>query len=38
MEKLVITGGVPLKGSVEISGAKNSVLAILAGTLLVNGK
>ena len=38
MEKLVITGKVPLKGSVEISGAKNSVLAILAGTLLVNGK
>ena len=38
MEKLVITGGVPLRGSVEISGAKNSVLAILAGTLLVNGK
>ena len=38
MEKLVITGGVPLKGSVDISGAKNSVLDILAGTLLVNGK
>ncbi|MBQ2940889.1 MAG: UDP-N-acetylglucosamine 1-carboxyvinyltransferase [Clostridia bacterium] len=38
MEKLVITGGVPLKGNVDISGAKNSVLAILAGTLLVNGE
>ncbi|MBR6719767.1 MAG: UDP-N-acetylglucosamine 1-carboxyvinyltransferase [Clostridia bacterium] len=37
MEKLVITGGVPLEGTVDISGAKNSVLAILAGTLLVNG-
>lgn len=37
MEKLVITGGVPLKGTVDISGAKNSVLAILAGTLLVDG-
>ncbi len=37
MEKLVITGGIPLEGTVDISGAKNSVLAILAGTLLVNG-
>ncbi|MDO5479157.1 MAG: UDP-N-acetylglucosamine 1-carboxyvinyltransferase [Clostridia bacterium] len=37
MEKLVITGGFPLKGNVDISGAKNSVLAILAGTLLVDG-
>ena len=37
MEKLVITGGTPLKGSVDISGAKNSVLGILAGTLLVDG-
>ncbi len=38
MEKLIIKGGTPLSGSVNISGAKNSVLAILAGTLLVNGK
>lgn len=38
MEKLVITGPTPLKGEVEISGAKNSALAILPATLLINGK
>ncbi len=37
MEKLVITGPSRLSGCVSISGAKNSVLAILSGTLLVNG-
>lgn len=37
MEKLVITGPTRLEGEVNISGAKNSVLAILSGTLLVNG-
>lgn len=37
MEKLVITGPTRLAGTVNISGAKNSVLAILSGTLLVNG-
>ena len=37
MEKLVITGPTPLKGEVEISGAKNSALAILPATLLING-
>lgn len=37
MEKLVITGPARLSGEVSISGAKNSVLAILSGTLLVNG-
>lgn len=34
MGKLIITGGEPLKGEVRISGAKNSVLPILAGSLL----
>ena len=34
MEKLLITGGKPLKGDVRISGAKNSVLPILAASLL----
>ena len=28
MQKLLIHGGVPLKGEVKISGAKNSVLPI----------
>lgn len=37
MEKLIIRGGTRLSGEVSVSGAKNSVLAILAGTLLVNG-
>ena len=35
MDKLIITGGVPLKGQVRVSGAKNAVLPILASTLLV---
>lgn len=34
MEKLLIEGGVPLKGRVKISGAKNAVLPIIAATLL----
>ena len=34
MDKLLITGGGPLEGSVRISGAKNSALPILAATLL----
>lgn len=34
MEKLLISGGRPLKGDVRISGAKNSVLPILAASLL----
>ena len=37
MEKLVINGGTPLKGEVTISGAKNSAVAILPATLLING-
>lgn len=37
MEKLVITGGTPLKGEVTISGAKNAAVAILPATLLLNG-
>ncbi len=34
MDKLLITGGVPLAGEVRISGAKNAALPILAATLL----
>lgn len=37
MDKLIITGNAILNGTVEISGAKNSVLAILSGAILVNG-
>ena len=37
MEKLVIEGGSPLKGEVQICGAKNSAVALLPATLLING-
>jgi UDP-N-acetylglucosamine 1-carboxyvinyltransferase len=37
LEKLVITGETPLKGTVTISGAKNAAVAILPATLLING-
>ncbi len=38
MEKLVIEGGVPLKGNVRISGAKNAALPLMAATLLAPGE
>jgi UDP-N-acetylglucosamine 1-carboxyvinyltransferase len=37
MDKLIITGGVALKGEIRISGAKNAALPILAATLLADG-
>ena len=37
MDKIVIEGGQPLKGEVEISGAKNAALPILASSLLTEG-
>ena len=37
MEELLIRGGRPLSGEVRVQGAKNSVLPILAASLLVNG-
>jgi len=37
MVKYMIQGGTPLKGTVNISGAKNAAVAILPATLLVNG-
>jgi len=37
MEKLVIKGGVPLKGVVKISGAKNAALPCIAASLLQPG-
>ena len=33
LDKLIITGGSPLKGEVTISGAKNAAIAILPATL-----
>jgi UDP-N-acetylglucosamine 1-carboxyvinyltransferase len=37
LEKFVITGGVSLKGEVNISGAKNAAVAIIPATLLIDG-
>ena len=38
MEKMVILGGAKLEGEVEISGAKNSAVAILVAAIMVKGK
>ena len=38
MDKLVIEGGVSLKGEVTISGAKNAALPLMAASLLASGK
>ncbi|NIR49812.1 UDP-N-acetylglucosamine 1-carboxyvinyltransferase [candidate division KSB1 bacterium] len=38
MDKIVIKGPNQLKGSVQMSGAKNAVLPIMAATLLASGK
>ncbi|MDD2497804.1 MAG: UDP-N-acetylglucosamine 1-carboxyvinyltransferase [Desulfitobacteriaceae bacterium] len=38
MAKLVINGGIPLEGSVKISGAKNAALAVIAASLLAEGE
>ena len=37
MDRLIITGGIPLEGEIRISGAKNAALPILAATLLADG-
>ena len=36
MDKLTIRGGVPLRGEISISGAKNAALPVLAATLLTD--
>lgn len=38
LEKLIINGGVPLCGEVRLQGAKNSVLPILAASILCDGE
>ncbi|SHI94788.1 UDP-N-acetylglucosamine 1-carboxyvinyltransferase [Malonomonas rubra DSM 5091] len=38
MDKIVIKGGVPLNGEVQVSGAKNSALPLLFATLLAEGQ
>lgn len=37
MEKLIVEGGRPLFGTVQISGAKNAALPLIAATLLTEG-
>ncbi|WP_289140543.1 UDP-N-acetylglucosamine 1-carboxyvinyltransferase [uncultured Brevibacillus sp.] len=37
MDKLIITGGKPLAGTVTISGAKNSAVALIPAALLADG-
>jgi UDP-N-acetylglucosamine 1-carboxyvinyltransferase len=37
LDKIVIEGGVPLRGTVEVSGAKNAALPIVAAALLAQG-
>ncbi len=36
MEKIIINGGRPLNGSVEVSGSKNAAIPIILATLMVN--
>ncbi len=38
MDKIRITGGVPLKGSIVISGAKNAALPLMTASLLTGNK
>lgn len=38
MDKLIIQGGTPLIGEVNISGMKNAAVAILPATILINGE
>ena len=37
MDKILVQGGRPLKGTVQVSGAKNAALPILAASLLCDG-
>ena len=37
MDKIVVEGGVPMRGTVQVSGAKNAALPIVAAALLAEG-
>ena len=37
MDKIIIEGGIPLNGSIRVSGAKNAALPIMAACLLTGG-
>jgi len=38
MIRTTVTGGIPLKGSAKVSGAKNAALPLLSGLILLDGK
>src|SRR5580765_729888 len=38
MDRLIVTGGRPLVGSVRVNGAKNSALKLMAAALLADGR
>ena len=38
MDRLLVTGGAPLDGTVEIAGAKNSALKLMAAAVLADGR
>jgi len=38
MDKIIIEGGMPLKGNIRVMGAKNSALPVMAASLLIQGK
>ena len=38
MDRLLVTGGTPLGGTVEIAGAKNSALKLMAAAVLADGR
>jgi UDP-N-acetylglucosamine 1-carboxyvinyltransferase len=38
MDRLFVTGGEPLRGSVRVSGAKNSALKLMAAAMLAPGR
>ncbi len=38
MEKIIINGGLPLNGTIEVGGSKNAALPIIFATLLVNDR
>jgi UDP-N-acetylglucosamine 1-carboxyvinyltransferase len=38
MDRLLVTGGAPLDGTVEVAGAKNSALKLMAAAVLADGR
>ena len=38
MDKFLVTGGIPLKGTIHVSGAKNSALPCMAAAILTEGE